>query len=168
MIFMQKNACAVLQKQPQLPGILFSSVLITHGFFFFICITVASGGSHQDLSHVVLGAPVVALLLIHPDSFYSQVCRMIWGLYLHGTSTEQFSVLSFAGTPAVRVSSGLLKGVTTSLAAAPRPAACCAALDQEGRGFPAFPHTWWVSGRITQSLPAFLQLLFQTLYPADT
>lgn len=56
MIFMQKNACAVLQEQPQMPGILFSSVLITHGFFFFICITVASGGSHQDLSHVVLGA----------------------------------------------------------------------------------------------------------------
>lgn len=79
MIFMQKNACAVLQKQPQLPGILFSSVLITHGFFFFICITVASGGSHQDLSHVVLGAPVVALLLIHPDSFYSQVWVMSVG-----------------------------------------------------------------------------------------
>lgn len=60
MIFMQKNACAVLQKQPQLPGVLFSTVQITHGFFFFICVPRASGGSHQDLSHVVLGAPVVA------------------------------------------------------------------------------------------------------------
>lgn len=76
---MQKNACAVLQKQPQLPGILFSAVLITHGFFFFICITVASRGSHQGLSHDVLGVPVVALLLVHPDSFYSWVWVMSVG-----------------------------------------------------------------------------------------
>lgn len=78
-----------------------------------------------------------------------------------GTSTEQFLVHSFAETPAVRASSGLLGGVTTSLAAASRP-------DPEGRGFPAFPHPWRVPVRITQSLPACLQLLFQTLYPTDT
>lgn len=85
-----------------------------------------------------------------------------------GTSTEQFLVLSFAGTSAFRVSSDLLKGVSTSLAAAPRLADCCAALDQEGRSFPVLPHPWRVPVRITQSLPAFLQFLFQTLYPTDT
>lgn len=75
MIFMEKNACAVLQKQPQLSGILFSAGLITHVFFFFICIPVASGGSHQDLSHVVLGAPMAACTY----------CSFIQTAFTHGS-----------------------------------------------------------------------------------
>lgn len=61
MIFMQKNACMhyVTETAWASQRSSFQQWLITHGLFFIICITVASGGSQRDLSHVVLGASMV-------------------------------------------------------------------------------------------------------------
>lgn len=159
----------------------FQQWLITHGLFFIICITVASGGSCWDLSHVVLGASMVPctycsfiqIVLTHASGwslwddleFISPEDRMKQAGTLAG---QFFLVPSFARKPEVRVSSGLLKGVTLPFWQAPRNTACCAALYQGGRGFAAFPGPQWIPVTIIQSLPAFLQLLFQTLYPIDT
>lgn len=79
------------------------------------------------------------------------VCRMIWGLYLQSITWSSLAPQQSSSYPFILLghlqwgSAVVSWRVTTSLAA------CCAALDPEGRGFPAFPHPWRAPVRITQS-----------------
>lgn len=99
--------------------------LITHGLFFIICITVASGGSYWDLSHVVLGASVVpytycsfiqiALTQVSGGPLWDDLgfISLKYHVKQDGTFAGRFFLVpSFARKPEVRVGSGLLKGVT--------------------------------------------------------